>query len=108
MELFLPVKFYLLKRFILILFLLIAIEARPQYIPVVDTLITKDSVIAGKEYWIIRSQFQTHIFPGSEGVVMNGKREGEWRSYGHTTNLESVSEYKNGMKNGPYKEYYDY
>ena len=97
-----------MKKLIFILLLFITVEVRSQYIENKDTIITKDSLVAGKENWTIRSLKGTEYFPASTGAKLNGLKEGEWRDYNRNNNLVRSAEYKNGMKNGAYKEFYDY
>ncbi len=63
-----------------------------------DTIITKDPLNPKREFWAVRNPMGIVI---SQGFMLNGKKDGVWRSYqddkGKLTKLE---EYSNGILNG--------
>ena len=60
-----------MKNLIPIFVLLISVEVHSQYIDVKDTIITKDNIVAGKEYWTIHSMRETGYFPNSIDAMLN-------------------------------------
>jgi len=63
-----------------------------------DTIITKDPMDPGREYWVIHNMKGNISF---QGFMRNGKREGVWREYRDFNGiLYKLSEFKDNMLDG--------
>ena len=63
-----------------------------------DTVITKDPLTPGREYWVIHN-LKGNI--SSQGFMLQGKKDGTWREYydGNSA-LSKIAEYKGDTLNG--------
>ncbi len=88
-----------MRKFIIIILSFLTVPLLAQ-----DLTTKRDTVITS----LSPNSFQINIYYKSknaeQGVVVNGQKDGLWRTYWENGNLHTATEYKNGIKNGMHLE----